>query len=153
MPTHKHTPPSFSLETERCWWKEIYWRDRRKNMEGVREEEKVMEIPCTGSLVFLSLPVFFLNYFILYWFSSTVQLSETQNEAWPQYRGIGLSISNQRSQMADLTLISCSHWGHLWDLMWGLSCWTTRLWGESWGRLFISLKRAQKRHFSLLHPV
>lgn len=35
-------------------------------MEGVREEEKVMEIPCTGSLVFLSLPVFFLNYFILY---------------------------------------------------------------------------------------
>lgn len=55
--------------------------------------------------------------------------------------------------MADLTLSSCSHQEYLWDLMWWLSCWTTGLWGESWERLFISLKRAQKSHFSLLHPL
>lgn len=55
--------------------------------------------------------------------------------------------------MTALTLSSCSHQQYLRDLMWWLSCWTTGLWGESQGRLFISLKRAQKRHFFLLHPV
>lgn len=41
--------------------------DRRKNMEGIKEEEKVMEIPCTGllgSFVSTSL-IFKIFYFVL----------------------------------------------------------------------------------------
>lgn len=123
-------------------------------MKGIREE-KVTETPCTGLLgIFVPTSLLFkFFYFVLMLWYKDFYCQKLKMKPGPQYRGIGLSTSNQWSQMADLTLSSCSHQGYLWDLMWWLSCWTTRLWGESWGRLFISLKRAQKRRFSLLHPV
>lgn len=118
-----------------------------------------MATPCTGLLgIFVSTSLLLkFFYFVLILQYKQFNCQKLKMKPGPQHGGIDLSTSDQSSRVSrphpQLLLQELLLQGYLWDLMWWLSFWTTGLWGKSWGRLFISLKRAQKRHFSLLHPV
>lgn len=152
-----------------CWswlrtWKEFSWKmsvkgnisetqTEEKTMKGIREEEKVQKTPCTGLLGIFSSLFLKLFYFVLVVQCKQFKCQKLKTKPGPWHGGAVFSTSNRRSWMANLVLCSCSHRDHPRDLAWRLCCWATGGWEElGWG-VFLSLKRAQKRHCCLLRPV